>query len=133
MDKFALAESYLHPYEAQIAKASLLESGINAIIENEHTIAMDWFYSQALGGVKVLVPVDDLARAKEILGTDYSAALEEEFGADRDTCASCSSRELKPHTRGRAGVFVSILLLGIPLLFYRNGYKCEDCGGFTET
>ncbi|MCU4386420.1 DUF2007 domain-containing protein [Acinetobacter haemolyticus] len=51
-----VVKSFSFPYEAQIAKTQLEAAGIPAQIENEHTINMNWLYSNALGGVRLLVP-----------------------------------------------------------------------------
>lgn len=50
-----IVQSFSFPYEAQIAKTQLEAAEIPARIENEHTINMDWLYSNALGGVRLLV------------------------------------------------------------------------------
>ena len=39
------------PHEAYIAKASLEAAGIDSFIADEHTINMQWLYSNAMGGV----------------------------------------------------------------------------------
>lgn len=94
---------------------------------------MQWLYSNAIGGVKVLVPPEHEREAKEILQTDYSAAVEAEFGADDIACPSCGSNNLQPYTRGKAPAFVVFLLLGFPLFLIKHGLKCRDCGKFTKT
>ena len=48
--------SFSHPYEAHIAKASLETADIPVFITDEHTINMQWLYSDALGGIRLLVP-----------------------------------------------------------------------------
>lgn len=65
--QWVVAETYSFPYEAQIAKTQLEAAEIPARIENEHTINMDWLYSNALGGVRLLVPESYAEEAKALL------------------------------------------------------------------
>lgn len=54
-------------WEAHILRARLEAEGILASIADEHLVAMDWFYSNAIGGVRVQVPACELNRALEVL------------------------------------------------------------------
>lgn len=56
------------PIQAQLAKARLEAEGIPAFLLDENAIAVNPFYSPALGGVKLAVPKGDARRAREILG-----------------------------------------------------------------
>ncbi|WP_456445070.1 putative signal transducing protein [Thiolapillus sp.] len=64
--------SFSLPHEANIAKATLESAGIPAFLADEHTIGMNWFYSNALGGVKLKVPQSFVDEAKELLMLDNS-------------------------------------------------------------
>ncbi len=55
------------------------------LIENEHTINLDWFYSNALGGVRSLVPENYVDEAKLFLEKDFSDELEQKFGENKRT------------------------------------------------
>jgi hypothetical protein len=133
MTKPAIAGTFSFPHEAQIARSSLEAAGIPAVVADEHTINMQWLYSDALGGVKVLVPVAFEEEAKQILATDFSQAVEEAVGETGLTCSACGSSELEPFTKGKRSAFVVFLLLGFPFFFYKHGYRCIECGEFIET
>jgi hypothetical protein len=133
MEKPVVVASFSFPHEAQIARASLESAGIPAIVADEHTINMQWLYSNALGGVKVLVPSEFVEEAQSILDSDFSAEVEAEFGADSIACPSCGGENVAPFTRGKRPAFVVFLLLGFPLFFYQHGLKCGDCGRFWKT
>jgi len=64
--------SFRDPFEANIVRAKLIAAGIDAIVTDELTVQANWFYSLAIGGVKVQVPDGDIALARNILaeGTD---------------------------------------------------------------
>jgi hypothetical protein len=54
-------------WDAHILKSRLLADGLLASIADEHLVAMDWFYSNAIGGVRVQVPAVEAARARAIV------------------------------------------------------------------
>jgi len=70
-----VVQSFSFPYEAQIAKTQLEAAEIPAFIENEHTINMDWLYSNALGGVRILVPESYAEEAKALLAQEQVKAV----------------------------------------------------------
>ncbi|MCU4640817.1 DUF2007 domain-containing protein [Acinetobacter courvalinii] len=127
--KWVVAETYSFPYEAQIAKTQLEAAGIPARIENEHTINMDWLYSNALGGVRLLVPGRYLEQALVLLAQDFSQELEQEFGLS-ERCPQCGSTDIKPYTEGKRPAYLVFLLLGFPLFSYKHGTKCQQCQHF---
>ena len=79
--------AFSFPHEAHIAKASLEAANIPALIADEYTINMDWFYSNALGGVRLFVPIEHATQAKAIIEQDYSNNVDlgfEEFLKDKE-------------------------------------------------
>ncbi|EXB46687.1 DUF2007 domain-containing protein [Acinetobacter sp. 1000160] len=127
--KWVVAETYSFPYEAQIAKTQLEAASIPTRIENEHTINMDWLYSNALGGVRLLVPDRYLEQAQALLAQDFSQELEQEFGLS-ERCPQCGSTDIKPYTEGKRPAYLVFLLLGFPLFSYKHGTKCQQCQHF---
>lgn len=124
--------TYSFPHEAHLAISRLDAVGIPAYIADEHTITMQWLYSNALGGVKVQVAAEFVDKAKDVLQEDLSYLLEEKFGKDELICPKCGSADLVPYTKGKKPAFIVFLLLGFPLFFNKQGYKCQSCGEFTE-
>jgi hypothetical protein len=59
--------------EAEAARSALDAAGIDAVLADERIVAVHWLYSQALGGVKVLVAAEDGEEALGIL-TEIAAA-----------------------------------------------------------
>lgn len=124
-----VVQSFSFPYEAQIAKTQLEAAGIPARIENEHTINMDWLYSNALGGVRLLVLESNLEEARALLAQDFSQELQQQFGLS-ENCPNCGSSDIQPYTEGKRPAYLVFLLLGFPLFFYKNGMKCQRCQYF---
>lgn len=121
------------PHEAHIARASLEAAEIRSEIRDEHTVNMQWLYSNAVGGVRLLVEDSNVEAAMEILQADFSAALQDAYEDEpKDICPECGSDQLSPHTKGKKPAFVAFLLLGFPLFFYKHGYICDKCGAFSE-
>ena len=60
--------NWLH--EAQFVKSVLDGAGIESFIPNEHTLGVQPFLGNLLGGARVLVRPDDLLRATELLGSE---------------------------------------------------------------
>lgn len=61
----AATVTWLH--EAQLLRSVLEAAGIEVRIPDEHTLGVQPFYSNALGGASVMVPRTDLARATDVL------------------------------------------------------------------
>jgi hypothetical protein len=59
--------SFTYPHEAHLAKGRLESEGIDVIIKDELTAQVNNFYSNAIGGVKLLVKDSDYDSAYKIL------------------------------------------------------------------
>lgn len=68
-------------WEAHIIKARLQAEGLLASIADEHLVSMDWFYSNAIGGVRVQVPACEEDRARQIL----EAVQRGDYALDEDS------------------------------------------------
>jgi len=64
--------------EALLAKGSLQASGIECFLADENMVRMDWFISNLLGGVKLLVQPGDFSKASRILNEPISDSFEPE-------------------------------------------------------
>jgi hypothetical protein len=64
--------------EALLAKGRLQASGIECFLADENMVRMDWFISNLLGGVKLLVQPADFSKASRILNEPTPA----DFGPD---------------------------------------------------
>ncbi|WP_319926365.1 hypothetical protein [Xenorhabdus littoralis] len=62
-----LLANFLSPIDAHIILGRMLSEGICAIVIDENIVWNNYMYSQALGGVKLLVHHVDMERAKAIL------------------------------------------------------------------
>ncbi len=132
---------YSFPYEAHLHKGLLEAAYIPAFIADEHTINMDWLYSNALGGVRLQVPAGYAEQARAVLAEvaeqnrtgEVSAAVAEDSGEGTvyPACPRCGSQATSYYRVGRRAAFLAFLWLNFPLFPTRDGYRCGDCGHVT--
>ena len=133
--------NFSHPTEADPVVAWLESEGIECFLTNEHTVTMNWLYSNAIGGVGVQVKAADAERANEILqvvlnsdtagGEPTPADSETDQGSDAASdmrCPQCGSENVYYEKFSRRLVFASWVLLTVPLPFFRRKWRCRECG-----
>jgi hypothetical protein len=133
--------SFSHPIEAHLACNRLEEAGITAKLADEHLVSTDWLYAQAVGGVRVQVDEIDATRAKKLLRElpedeeiDWGevnpawAEDEREEAGPGVGCPACRCADISYEPFSRRLVFLSILLLGIPLPLMSRTWRCDRCG-----
>lgn len=67
MERQVCVASYLNSCEAELARVRLAQEDIPAFLENAGLVLWGWYYSNAVGGVKVFVPESETDRAWSIL------------------------------------------------------------------
>lgn len=65
--KFVLLCSFDNYIPAHIALGRLKEEFINCYLQDEYSVTIDPFLSNAIGGIKLMVAETQLERAREIL------------------------------------------------------------------
>jgi hypothetical protein len=66
-DEWTIVRSCSWLHEAEFVKSLLESEGVEARIPDEYAVGVNPGYTNMLGGVRVLVRADQLARANEIL------------------------------------------------------------------
>lgn len=123
---------YSLPYEAHLARARLEAEDIPAFVMDEHTINMQWLYSNALGGVRLQVPQGFEADAAAVLAENREPDLEDLEPPSTTRCPYCGSCDTHYHQIGRQCAFLVFLGLQFPLFPVRAGIRCETCGQVSE-
>ena len=131
MLKLTTVASFTDIIDAQLLKARLESSGIECFIADEYTVAINWLYSNFIGGVKVQVSEEDLERAKEII--DEKPVISETpesqtKNASTDVCPKCGSSSVYYEKYARKKAFIAFLFLGLPVPFLKRKWKCYTCG-----
>lgn len=75
--KIVTLRQYLTLQKALLAKSVLDSAGIQNYLIDENTIRMDWFWSNALGGIKLQVRETDGQTAAELLDDELPEAPDE--------------------------------------------------------
>ncbi len=95
--------------------ASILDSAsVEYFLADQHTIRMNWFLSNALGGIKLCVRKEEADIASDLL----RQSVPEKFGVDgvgeyeQPRCPECQSREIS--------------FQGLP--HHRSIWECDSCG-----
>lgn len=117
--------SFSLPIEAHVARTKLESEGIECHIADEHIVRMDWFYSNAVGGVKLQVREEDFEVALEALS--HRPPLEVVQAEDHNACPKCRSISVDYDTPVRRFAFLA-LFLGLPFPYLRRKLKCHSCG-----
>lgn len=125
--------TYLHPWEAEIARGLLESEGIRARLADENTVRMDWNIALALGGIRLFVPAESVQAAREVLerqrNGEYEQALENEQEVAPAVCERCGSRSLRA-THSVWWILLLVVSFCIAAIFPppRKGMRCKDCG-----
>ena len=92
--------SFMSVSEAQLVQAVLRQEGIESYLENEGSIGVNWLWSNAIGGVKLLVAHDELEAAAEILESVDTSASEAVSTEDITfECEECGKEITFPGSR----------------------------------
>lgn len=123
---FVPLSSYLNYVDAHIAMGVLEESGIRCWLKDENTVTIDPILTNAVGGIKLMVPRDQAATALEILEKirRESKAL--------TPCPKCGSKNTERVSTPRKASNWASALLGLFLTSYAMPVEtvqhCFDCG-----
>jgi hypothetical protein len=71
--RMVVVSAFTSVHEAHLARSVLQAAGIEATVADEHLVSMYWLYSNAIGGVKVLVPEAQAQHAKDLLASCIDA------------------------------------------------------------
>lgn len=117
--------------EAFVARAKLDSQEIWCVFADENIVRLNWFWSNAVGGVRLQVADDDAQLALELLAEEIPENFTaEEIGEEyrQPQCPNCNSRNVsfEPFNKGIALLFLQFTLL--PVWIPKKSWKCEDCG-----
>lgn len=66
-NNFITVLTFTYPYEVAVIRGRLESEGIECFVQDELTVQVNPFYSNAIGGIKLQVRESDLERTIEIL------------------------------------------------------------------
>lgn len=137
MENWRIIITFTYPHEAHMAKTLLESEGIKTIIQDELTAQVNNFYSNAIGGVKVLVSENDYDRGIEILikggyidSSDIKKKTEliiENETIDKSVCPFCNSKNIRKKREPDILTIIIYFLLGAIFPIFKRTFICYDC------
>jgi hypothetical protein len=131
--------SYRDPWEARLAWGRLQTETIPAYVIHENHIWMCWPISQALGGVKLLVPLRKRDEATAILDAmargEYDGLLDVyEPVIDDRSCPRCQAVRRLPRFSPLEWLMLRILWLRVGIFnrARRHWLFCRDCSFISD-
>jgi hypothetical protein len=107
--------------EAQVIQSQLEGSGIETFLPDELTVQNNWLWANAIGGVRVQVPDEDVTRAVEVLAAGPAEKVE------AAVCPHCSRTLTSSYGFGLYARILFALLYSIPL-HSKPTLRCPSCG-----
>lgn len=94
--------------DALLAQGFLQSSGIECSLADDNLVRMDWFYSNAVGGIKLRVKSEDAKEAFEMLKQPIPAGFNVEGVGiyEQPKCPKCGS---------------------LDITFEQQGWRCHTC------
>ena len=112
--------TYDHAVDAHMTQSRLRGHGIDAVLNNDLIANVYPLASQAVGGIEVRVPEDQVVLAREVLELE---PLEKE---KLTHCPYCHSTEID-HRRLPFFVALLIIVFGALLPFSQKNLRCLNC------
>ena len=118
------------PIEAYILQGKLKSAGIQAFVADANTVAVNWFYSNAIGGVKVQVKEEDAVKALAIISETENKVDHPNTNTNVDAshCPKCNSQNIKSYKYSKLAVVFAFIFIFIPFPLLQKKLECMDCG-----
>ena len=113
---------------ADVAKSVLQSAGIEAFLQDDNIVRMDWFYSNLLGGIKLRVSPENAEAADEVLAQSIPSTFEVQGVGDfaQPRCPKCNSLEVTFTGLNKPVAYTTMWVLA-PVPLSSNLWKCESC------
>ena len=114
--------------EALLAKGSLEAAGIECWLADENMVRMDWFISNFLGGVKLLVNREDAKEAAAVLNQPIPENFDVEGIGEyqQPRCPQCGSLDVSFEELNKPLAYGSAYL-SVPIPLHNRGWVCHAC------
>jgi Putative prokaryotic signal transducing protein len=120
--------------EALLCKSILDSAGIESFLADENLVRIDWFYSNLVGGIKLLVRGEDAEMANTLL----AQSTPEKFDVDgvgeykQPRCPRCQSLDVAFDELNKRIAYGGMLFVGLPIAIRNERWKCHACGNEWE-
>jgi hypothetical protein len=121
--------SFSRPFEAHLARTRLEADGITCVVSDEYLVRVDWLLSNAVGGVKLMVPVWEAERAREILRPrPRLLVVRDASSAEEMICPRCHCDDVYYTRYSHRAAALFVLLLGFLIPWRNVRWTCKQCG-----
>ncbi len=139
MDDLKTLIAFTYPHEAHMAKGYLESNGIKSILKDEMTVSVYNLYSNAVGGVKLLVEDSDYDNGIQLLKdsgyiTDNATkdsfvtkAIRIDNAKNEKICPFCKSENIAKNRNISIWIIPVYTIIGAIFPFFRSSYLCFDC------
>lgn len=123
--EFVILQSFTNYMDAHILKGRMEQEGIRCWLKDENTVTIDPILTNAVGGIKLMVPSHDYKRAYA-LWQDFMTQKREAYACPK--CGShniefvSSPRKLSNWIGAIAGTFFGDLAIGV-----NKTWRCFEC------
>jgi hypothetical protein len=144
MNNWIIVITSTFPHEAHLIEGFLNSHGIETSLEDEMTVQVNTAYSNAVGGIKILVKASYYDQSIQLLKnggyiSDPNIQVDTEkevfvveYTSNHKICPFCNSENIaikkKPNTFSFIiSVFISLFLFAVIAPIFKSTYKCFDC------
>jgi Putative prokaryotic signal transducing protein len=117
--------------EALLAKGMLESAGIECFLADQDLVRMDWFYSNAIGGMRLQVREEDADAATELLEQPIPDNFEVNADGqsyEQPRCPDCQSLDIQFEGVNQGLGLATGFVIGLPLPLRSDTWKCNACG-----
>jgi hypothetical protein len=120
--------------EALLSKSILDSAGIESFLADENLVRIDWFYSNLVGGIKLLVRGEDAETASKMLAQDTPDKFQVDGVGEyqQPRCPRCQSLDVAFDELNKRIAYGGMLFVGIPIPVTSEHWKCHSCGNEWE-
>jgi hypothetical protein len=93
-------------------------------------VRLDWFYSNLVGGIKLLVPANEAEAAAKLLDESRPVKFDVEGVGEYEQphCPGCGSMDISLDGLDKPLTFGAMWLTSLPIPVTTKGWKCRACG-----
>jgi hypothetical protein len=114
--------------EALLAMGSLESAATDCRLVDDNIVRLDWFWSNLMGGIKLVVKPEEEQSAREMLSLPIPERIEVAGVGDYEQprCPKCGSLDITFQELDRPVAFVSAYL-NFPIPLQRPAWRCHSC------
>ncbi len=114
--------------EALLAKGCIESAGIECYLRDDNMVRLDWFISNFIGGIKLVVRPEDAENARRLLDEPILEGMYVHGVGlyEQPRCPMCQSLDVNFRELDRPIAYLSAFL-SVPIPVQRKAWKCRAC------